>query len=321
MCNNKQFSWTMGCLAAFVVTLVINYLSTTGVIGTPQKDLSDKYYLPITPPGWAFSIWGVIYLWQAVWIIYHAVISCQYSSDLQADNTLMFGLSFYVSWILSCACNMGWIVAFATEQITLSTFILLAITGTLYWNLWTTHRYLGQLDDDKKVYPSFLISSKCIQSAYRGLLLNGVAFYGTWTSIAQCLNIAITLTYEAKVDAYTASLVALSVLTATLVLYWICDFYLLRSYLIYTYSPYAVLLWALSAISTNPEEGELALKGATRTFIYVLIALSAVTAVAKIVMGVVYGVNGKNQKRASEVATLTENEEAGAQYNIMTEAL
>ena len=242
MCIN-QLAWTITCLVAFAATLVVNYLSTSGVIGTPQSDLSDKYYLPITPPGWAFSIWGLIYLWQAAWIIYHAVISCKYSEDLKSSQILMFGRNFYISWILSCVCNMGWIVAFATEQITLSTFVLLAITGTLYWNLWTTHRYLGQMDDDKAVYPSFLITSKCARTTYRVLLLNGVAFYGTWTSIAQCLNIAITFTYEADVDVYTSCLVALSVLTATLVLYWICDFYVLRSYLIYTYSPYVDCLY------------------------------------------------------------------------------
>jgi len=313
MCSNKQLLWTIGCLVAFVATLIINYLSTNGAIGKTQSELSDKYYLPITPPGWAFSIWGLIYLWQGAWIIFHSAMSCKYSSEL--ESTLMFGRGFYVSWILSCACNMGWIVAFATEQITLSTFILLAITGTLYWNLWTTHRYLGQLNDDKAVYPPFLISSKCIQTAYRVLVLNGVAFYATWTSIAQCLNIAITLTYEADVDVYCSCLWALSVLTVTLVLYWICDFYALRSYLIYTYSPYAVLLWALSAISTNPKEGDLALKGASRTFIYVLIALSAITAVAKIVMGIVVGVSGKNQKKASEVASLKGSQGSDAQVS------
>merc|ERR1711994_1088577 len=113
-------------------------------------------------------------------------------------------------------------------------------------------------------------SSKCIRTTYRVLVLNGVAFYATWTSIAQCLNIAITLTYEGDIDRDTSCIVALSVLTGTLVVFWICDFYALRSYLIYTYSPYAVLLFALSAISTNPDEPDedhpVALDGATRTF-------------------------------------------------------
>jgi len=319
----NQLAWTISCLVVFVATLIVNYLSTSGYIGTPQADLSDKYYLPITPPGWAFSIWGLIYLWQASWIIYHTVITCKYSEELK--STLMFGRGFYISWILSCLCNMGWIVAFATEQITLSTFVLLAITFTLYWNLWTSHKYIGNLDDDKTVYPSFLISSKCARTTYRVLVLNGVAFYGTWTSIAQCLNIAITFTYEADVDVDTSCLVALGILTATLVVFWICDFYALRSYLIYTYSPYAVLLWALSAISTNPDEPDedhpIALQGGVRTFVNVLIGLSAITALVKIIGGIMYALNDNNKKNPTEVEALKENAGVDAQYNMMTEDL
>jgi len=286
--------------------------STSGVIGKTQKELSEKYGLPITPPGWAFSIWGLIYAWQALWIIYHLVISCVKSSDIK--STLMFGRGFYISWIVSCLCNMGWIVAFATEQITLSTFVLIAITLALYTNLWFSHRYLGSMDDDKSVYPSFLVSSKCARVTYRILVLNGVAFYATWTSIAQCLNIAITLTYEAKVDLDTSCLIALSILTGTLVVYWICDFKVLRSYLIYTYSPYAVLLFALSAITTNPEDGNMALTGATRTFVNVLLGLSAVTALMKIVGGIMYALNKDNkEKRESENKALKENAGVDAQ--------
>jgi len=157
------------------------------------------------------------------------------------------------------------------------------------------------------------------------LVLNGVAFYGTWTSIAQCLNIAFTLTYEADVDIDTSCLVVLSILTANLVLYWICDFYALRTYLVYTYSPYAVLLFALSAISTNPDEPTddfpIALQGGTRTFIYVLIGLSAFTAVLKIVNGILFAMNSSTKKNRTEVAALKENAGVDAQYNMMTEEL
>merc|ERR1712141_983835 len=101
--------------------------------------------------------------------------------------------------------------------------------------------------------------------------------------------------------------VALSILSVTLVTYWKLDFYFLRSYLLYTYSPYAVLLWALGAISTNPKEGDLALKGATRTFVYVLIGVTVFVTVCKIVMGIVMAIRGSNDKTASEVESLKQD--------------
>ena len=37
---------------------VLNLLNT--------GNISDKYYLEITPAGWAFSIWGIIHAYQVI---------------------------------------------------------------------------------------------------------------------------------------------------------------------------------------------------------------------------------------------------------------
>lgn len=56
-------------LIMFILTVVFNILTSTGVIGKTQKELSDKYMTLITPPGYAFSIWGVIYFFWAAFIV------------------------------------------------------------------------------------------------------------------------------------------------------------------------------------------------------------------------------------------------------------
>lgn len=56
-------------VVAFLVTCIINGLTGAGKIGKSQKVMSDKYHTLITPPGYAFSIWGVIYFLWAVWMI------------------------------------------------------------------------------------------------------------------------------------------------------------------------------------------------------------------------------------------------------------
>ena len=258
-----------------------------------QNTLADKYSLEITPPGWAFSIWGIIYTWQALWllyILYHSIIW-----RAQLTHTLTFGTVFYISWIASCIFNGSWILLFSFEYITISTVVLILISVALYVNAYSNHKYIGLASEynpnddasNNTLYPMYILNQTVIV-LYRILLLNGITFYATWTSIAQCLNIAIFLTYVANVYSNTASLVALAILNVVLLVYWFLDFYYLRKWLVYTYSPYAVLLWALGAISTNPNEGDLALKGATRVYVYVLIAMVAVATVCKIISGILY---------------------------------
>ena len=38
---------------------------------------SDEYDLQITPMGWAFSIWGVIFLWNFIWFGYGFAAICR----------------------------------------------------------------------------------------------------------------------------------------------------------------------------------------------------------------------------------------------------
>ena len=56
---------------ALVSTIVINYLSNTGAFnGKTIADFSDKYHNYFTPAGYAFSIWGLIYLGLLAFVIY-----------------------------------------------------------------------------------------------------------------------------------------------------------------------------------------------------------------------------------------------------------
>jgi hypothetical protein len=56
-------------LVMFIITAIINGLTGAGKIGKSQKYLSDKYNTLITPPGYTFSIWGVIYTLWALFVL------------------------------------------------------------------------------------------------------------------------------------------------------------------------------------------------------------------------------------------------------------
>merc|ERR1719229_784371 len=113
------------------------------------------------------------------------------------------------------------------------------------------------------------------------------------------------ITYDFDVNVDTASMIALAILTIVILAYWFLDFYYLRSWLAWTYSPYAVLLWALSAVSTNPKEGELGLKGATRTWVNVLIVMVIVGTVCKFVSGFLYVWRRRSSINDKEVKNYT----------------
>jgi len=56
---------------ALVITVIINYLSNTGIFnGETMATVSAKYQNLFTPAGYAFSIWGLIYLGLFGFVIY-----------------------------------------------------------------------------------------------------------------------------------------------------------------------------------------------------------------------------------------------------------
>ncbi|MGZ5197565.1 MAG: tryptophan-rich sensory protein, partial [Kaistella sp.] len=56
---------------ALVFTITFNYVSNTGIFnGKTIGNVSDQYHTLITPAGYAFSIWGLIYLLLLGFVIY-----------------------------------------------------------------------------------------------------------------------------------------------------------------------------------------------------------------------------------------------------------
>merc|ERR1719424_2158416 len=56
-------------LAAYVLNSAVTYSSLTGIFGATNSELSNKYQTLVTPAGWAFSIWGVIFIWEGVFVV------------------------------------------------------------------------------------------------------------------------------------------------------------------------------------------------------------------------------------------------------------
>ncbi len=98
---------------AYVFTIAINYLSSAGIFnGVTVADISDKYRNHFTPAGYAFSIWGVIYLGLSGFVIYTG-------KSLFVKNEPDDGIVRKVGWwfFLTCFANSLWILLWVNDII------------------------------------------------------------------------------------------------------------------------------------------------------------------------------------------------------------
>ena len=132
-------------LLVFVVKLVFNYLSHDGTNPFPRsiKNASDIFNLEITPAGWAFSIWGVIYTLNGGYII-HAF------STLIRDFPAIFTSKFYLTYIVGNGFNIAWLFAFSHLEVGWSCGALICDALCLYTQLgilyYNCQRYKNELE-------------------------------------------------------------------------------------------------------------------------------------------------------------------------------
>ncbi|CAE7447640.1 unnamed protein product [Symbiodinium natans] len=109
-------------LAAYVVNFATTYASLTGLFGATNTDLSAKYQTLVTPAGYAFSIWGPIFIWEGIFAVTQMLAKFR-SSQLIFDMTPF--------WLSACAFQCAWTLAFAQEMITLAFVCMLGILASL----------------------------------------------------------------------------------------------------------------------------------------------------------------------------------------------
>jgi hypothetical protein len=159
--------------------------------GCTNSNQSDKYFTLITPPGWAFAIWGLIFLWEAVGCIVAFVPQWQENfSGLIVDNT------FVVFWGLACLTQSAWPFVFC-GAIKVSWAVLLMVWVSLVALQQTSLSKLANLNSE--------VSIKTKAAAYL-LLVAPFSLHLGWVTAAAALNINLST---------VASLATPNTLTAT----------------------------------------------------------------------------------------------------------
>ncbi|MFC2052468.1 hypothetical protein ACFLT4_07050 [Chloroflexota bacterium] len=114
-------------LIGFLGTVVVNGLANALPLNNKTTgELSDQYPNLFVPAGLTFSIWGVIYILLAIFVIYGLIISIKNNTQKTAfiENT---GILFFISSLT----NIGWIFAWHYEILPLSLVLMLVILGSL----------------------------------------------------------------------------------------------------------------------------------------------------------------------------------------------
>lgn len=241
-------------------------------------DLSRVYYTEITPAGWTFSIWGFIYTWQALWIVYSLVNICRKGPNGPAYSDPMFlPITLFIFGLVLEGLNIGWLISFDRQELELALAMLIAYSFMEYASLFVSYRALdkasSRLAEQGRVKEIWLT---------RGLVHNGLAMQATWVSVATLLNVAMVMSYRAdpSISPDDAATTALSILAAEIILFVVVDLIFLDRYSRYTITPYIVLVIALiGSISKNWDSDN-----RNSIFSAVLLAFSSLFLVVKIVV-------------------------------------
>ena len=217
----------------FVIVLALNGLAGSGKLtGTSIGAVSNDFPTYITPAGFAFSIWGVIYTCMALFVLYGFSSQARASARLFPRGGEGVGLAFAASNVL----NVLWIVLFTQNKTAFvwasSAFIfaLLAALLVVYvrCGCWT-HAF----DYKQRGWPAI--------AELVGLDI-GFSLYSGWVSVACIINIAApggnggsALAGAAAQEGWSCTMLAIAALINTavvlrrhdpvfpLVLAWACN--------------------------------------------------------------------------------------------------
>ncbi|KAK9829449.1 hypothetical protein WJX72_005930 [[Myrmecia] bisecta] len=172
-------SWTLRVTNAlgYLLLILVNVASNTGLLGPTNGEISRKFETPLTPAGWAFSIWGLIFGLQGLGAVYQ-LLPYGYAPDgwkQRIVNTIGYG------WQLGWYFEMAWQLTFllqSHEGMWVSMFLLIGALTSFGLTLRRLYRLKDQYGSLSNVllYAAFFLPTS-VNTA--------------WLSVATCLGILI----------------------------------------------------------------------------------------------------------------------------------
>lgn len=239
----------------FIITCVFNGLASTqagvdaGLFDNTTARISDEHPTLMTPSDWTFSIWGVIYTWQAAWLIFIMYLLGTYRHDSQQIHQVatIASVSTYVCYNTANILNIIWLY-FWSKEMFIPAFAVILIT-------------LGLVTACTCIVSNRLEICRSRITKYemrmsRLLIQNGLGLYNAWLCIATIINFVIVLDDSSSLSSNITSTIGLSFLLMVIVCHFLTDIILLDKYTRFLFAPYVVFIFALAGIVDNHYGGD-----------------------------------------------------------------
>jgi hypothetical protein len=185
-------------IIGLVVTAAVSYLSVTGIFNHNTMSLqSARHPSLFTPAPWAFSIWGLIYLALAGFVVFQA-----------RKNDEAFQLRSRVGgwFLLSCLANSCWVIAWMYDLAGVSVLLMMVLLFSLFMIVLRTDM---ELTDPPLRTIAFVWWPFCLYSGWItvALLANVAAVIGAGASAAIVMSLVagavfLTMTWRRNMREY-----------------------------------------------------------------------------------------------------------------------
>jgi len=252
--SSKKWAFFQGInVVVFLVTVAVNALagSTALLNGKTSGEISDLYPTLVTPAGYTFSIWGLIYTLLLVFIVYQVL-------PRNREQSFLGQVSFLFA--LSGLFNALWLFLWHYEIIGFSVILMFTLLATLI------AIYL-RLDVGRASVP--LREKVCVHMPF--------SVYLGWITVASIANVAVALTAVgwdgAGIEPVTWAMlvIAVAVLITLIVIATRKDA---------AYS--LVIAWALAGIMAKQIENQTVVLTAEVSIAIVLIAIVAMAVASRV---------------------------------------
>ena len=155
---------------AVVAVIVVNWLANALPInGQTQAEISDRFDVFFVPAGYAFSIWGLIFLGLIAFAVYQAL-------PAQRENARLRRVGYLFA--LSCLANISWLFLWHYELFPLTLVAMLALLLLLI-----------------AIYLRLDIGRAQVGGVERWLVDVPFSIYLGWITVATIANVTTVLAY------------------------------------------------------------------------------------------------------------------------------
>ncbi|XP_078487676.1 uncharacterized protein LOC100186076 [Ciona intestinalis] len=257
----KKTFFVVAAAIAYALSLIFAYLNTAKVKGLYYSDngaVDSKYYQEASPIGTAFAIvWPIIYVWNLAGVIYMIVSLWlpEIKSPLKTNPPILNNV-FFAGYIMAFSTTVGWLFAFDREILGLALALLILAVASVYIAIGSCCKALAHNVASLTRLPD---QKKSVEWTVRIVIQNGLSTFATWLTVATLLNLADVILYQDSfgvtpavqrglISIQNGSTVALILLLAIIIAWFILDNFIWDKFTRFIFTPYAVLILALSGI-------------------------------------------------------------------------